>query len=248
MTNTATITVCEMHEDGHLAANWQRLVEHVHFAHSQLVVLPEMPFASWLPRHTNFRNSAWDAAVDAHDRWELRLRELAPAIIAATRPVNFGSERYNEAFIWTEADGMRAVHAKCRLANDTGCWERVWYQSAAAPDFEPFQVADLTLGFLVGAELAAVDEAARYGREGVQLLVSPRSTPVPDIEDWLAMARSAARRAGATLATSTGCGQGPAWIIDRDGELLARSSSSRPFVSQTIELPAKTAMALDAAY
>jgi N-carbamoylputrescine amidase len=238
MTIRATITVCEMHEDGRLAANWQRLVEHVHYAHSQLVVLPEMPFASWLPQHTNFRNSAWDAAVDAHDRWERRLRELAPAIIAATRPVNFGNERYNEAFIWTETAGVRAVHAKSWLGNDKGCWERVWYQSAAAPDFEPFQVADLSLGFLIGAELAAEDEVDRYGREGVQLLISPRSTPVRDIKEWLTMACNAARRAGAMLVTSTGFGQGPAWIIDPAGELLASSSGARPFVSQTVELPA----------
>jgi N-carbamoylputrescine amidase len=235
-----------MREDGRLAANWQRLVDHVRFAHSRLVVLPEMPFASWLPQHANFRNSAWDAAIDAHDRWERRLRDLAPAIVAGTRPVNFGSERYNEAFIWSEAMGMRGVHAKSQLKNDKGCWERTWYQSAAAPDFEPIEVGNLTLGFLIGPELAADDEIERYGHEGVQVLISPRSTPVQDMDEWRAVASSAARRGGAVVLASTGAGQGPGWIIDPAGEMLACSSASCPFVSQTVQLPMKSAVAADA--
>ncbi|HEX3396313.1 MAG TPA: carbon-nitrogen hydrolase family protein [Steroidobacteraceae bacterium] len=239
MALSATVTVCEFH-DGDLAGNWQRLAEHVASEFSQIVVLPEMPFASWLPRLPNFKNRAWDAAVDAHDRWERRLHDLAPALVAATRPVDFGNERYNQGFIWTESGGARAVHAKSWLNNQDGCWERFWYQSAPAPDFEPFQVGDLTLGFLIGAELAAYDEAERYGREGVQLLVSPRSTPVPNVEAWLAVAQSAARRAGAMLLTSSGAGQGPGWIIDPRGELLASTSHAQPFVSRRVELPAKS--------
>jgi hypothetical protein len=95
----------------------------------------------------------------------------------------------------------------------------------------------LTLGFLIGAELAVAEEIDRYGHEGVQLLISPRSTPVQDTDEWCAMARRAARRAGLVVLTSTGAGQGPAWIIDAAGEVLDRSSEARPFVSQTVELP-----------
>jgi N-carbamoylputrescine amidase len=137
------------------------------------------------------------------------------------------------------------VHVKSRVDDKRGCWESVWYQSATAPDFEPIQVRDMMLGFLVGAELAAWDEAERYGREGVQLLISPRSTPVTNAEEWLAVARNASRRAGAVLLTSSGAGQGPGWIIDPGGNLLASTSHAQPFVSQTVELPIRSLAATD---
>lgn len=79
------------------------------------------------------------------------------------------------------------------------------------------------------------------------MLISPRSTPVQDMDEWFAVARSAARRAGTVVLTSTGAGQGPAWIIDPAGEVLAYSSDARPFVSQTVELPVKSAVTADVA-
>jgi N-carbamoylputrescine amidase len=244
---TAKMTVCELHDEpDHFVRDWDRLVAHVASECSQFVLLPEMPFAAWLPELPDFKNGAWDAAVQAHDRWETRLHELAPAIVAATRPVDFGSERYNEGFVWTGVDGLRAVHAKSRLQNKKDCWERVWHQSAATPDFEPVQIGDLTLGFLIGAELAAGEEAERYKREGVKLVVSPRSTPVQDLDDWLITARGAASRAGAFLLTSCRAEQGPGWIINPDGELLASTSQSQPFLSLTIEWPLSLPVAADA--
>jgi N-carbamoylputrescine amidase len=243
----AKVTVCEIHDEAdYFAGDWQRLTMHVASERSQLVVLPEMPFAAWLPKRPDFQNGAWNTAVEAHDRWELRLRELAPAIVAATRPVDFGSERYNEGFIWTSADGLRAVHAKSRLQNAKDSWERVWHQSAAAADFEPIQLGELTLGFLIGAELAVSEEAERYRREGVRLVVSPRSTPVGDPEEWLEVACSAARHAGAFLLVSCRAGQGPGWIINPEGELLGSTSKARPFLSMTIQLPMPVCTAVDA--
>lgn len=232
------VTVCELCDGSpNFADDWERLVRHTTLESSELVVLPEMPFAPWLPQSRHFDSQAWESAVKAHDHWELRLQELGAAIVAGTRPVNFGAERYNEGFVWTASDGFRGVHVKSELRNEKDCWESIWYTSTETADFESIEVRDLSFGFLIGDELAASEQAERYGREGVHLLISPRSTPVAHLEEWLGVGRSSAQRANAFELSSSRAGQGPGWIIGPRGDMMALTSTSQPFVSLAIDCP-----------
>ena len=139
---------------------------------------------SWFADSQRVDAHVWEAAVRSHDQWEHRLAEAAPATIAATRPIDFGNERYNEAFLWDVERGMRGAHAQSDLRDEDGVREVAWY-NAATPEFTPIEVGAATVGFLVCTELWRMDQARTYGIEGVQLLLTPRSTGIDELESWL---------------------------------------------------------------
>lgn len=49
--------------------------------------------------------------------------ELAPAIVAGTRPVTRDGRRLNEGFVWTEDGGYVAAHSKYYVPDEEGYWE-----------------------------------------------------------------------------------------------------------------------------
>ena len=141
------VTVCQLRDDpAELESDWAGLVAHVRAEESNLVLLPEMPFSPWFATSRRFDPKVWAAAVAAHTAWEARLRDLAPAVVIASRPIDFGNERYNEGFVWDAETGIRGVHAKTFLPNEEGVWEASWYQRAT-PEFTPVQVFDAQVGF-----------------------------------------------------------------------------------------------------
>jgi N-carbamoylputrescine amidase len=235
------VTICELHDrDELLAQDWRDLMRHVRNEKSDLVLLPEMPFYSQLVLSPRFDQRMWDKAVEAHATWEKRLAELWPAVVVGTRPIDFGNERYEEGFIWSAGDGLRGVHAKTQLYAELDAFENPWYQ-CAAPDFVPMQAGEATIGFLIGSELWAVEEARRYRDEGVDILVTPRLSSMLEPRSWLTAGRRAAvvaRAFGLASAhtdeawRSEGCG----WVFGPDGELLAMTSRTRPFVSVSVDL------------
>src|SRR5688572_3887033 len=96
------ITSCELPDDpAQFEQSWPRLVEHARDAHTDLVVLNEMPFASWFCASPTFGAATWDSALAAHDRWLTRLTDLAPAAVIASRPVTRDAKRVNEGFLWS---------------------------------------------------------------------------------------------------------------------------------------------------
>lgn len=235
------VTVCELHDDRMAFADgWQRLLAHVCAEQSELVLLPEMPFCKWFVGSRNFDTDVWEAAVRAHDEWEHSLRKLAPAAVAASRPVNFGNERYNEGFLWDADRGSRAVHAKAFLPDEERAWEASWYNSAT-PEFSPLLLGSVSVGFLFCSELWATDEARVYGREGVHLLLTPRSTAAAAFDEWLARGRTAAVVAGAYALSSnrldeSGVFGGQGWIVDPAGEVLAITNREHPSVTMDLDL------------
>lgn len=241
------ITVCQFHH-GHdsLAADWDRLVEHVSEQRSAIVLLPEMPFFAWFPAARRFDPRTWNAAVAAHDEWERRLSELAPAIPIGTRPVDYGDVRYSAGYLWKrDEDIIATLHAKSRLLDEEGAWESSWY-AAATPDFEPATVGTALLGMLIGPELRIPGQAGLYGKDGVQIIAVPRVDPwqgaAGSVEDeWLATARAAATAARAHCISSTrgiraDASGGAGWIIAPDGQVLAMTSADEPVVSADVDL------------
>jgi hypothetical protein len=106
-------TVCELpNEPEPFIAAWQTLVTHVSKHQSDVVVLPEMPFAPWVAAFGDFDQAVWSNAVALHDEWLPRLAGLGRATVLSSRPVTKDGRRLNEAFIWQVERGYQATHYK----------------------------------------------------------------------------------------------------------------------------------------
>lgn len=238
------VTVCQLPDDPRAFENsWKQLVAHARAARSELVVLPEMPFHPWFATTRRFDAGIWRSVMAAHDAWEKRLPELSPAAVIGSRPIEFGNERYNAAFLWTAQDGTLAtVHSKAYLPEEEGTWEASWY-AAATPEFEPAMVGGASAGLLICSELWAMEHARLYGKDNVHLLVTPRLTAAATLDKWLAAGRVAAVLAGAFGLSSNrydetkGYG-GQGWIVGPDGEVLALTTRDEPFVTRDVDLAA----------
>jgi predicted amidohydrolase len=243
------ITACQLHNGREtFAADWDGLVRHVKAQRSDLVLLPEMPFFPWFAGPREFDASVWRAAVAAHDMWEKRLSELRPAVVFATRPIDFGALRYNAGFFWNADEGLaETIHVKSCLSHQEGSWETSWY-GKAVPDFESATVAGVSVGMLIGLELFVPEKARLYGEDGVQVVVVPRvdrSVAPQDLatsnEEWLTGGRSAALASGAFCVSSTrgsfdNSAGGTGWILAPEGRTLALTSSDEPFVTAEVDL------------
>ena len=141
------VTVCELNnEPNDFSLDWEQLVSHVKAESSNLVLLPEMIFSPWFARNSEYDPRVWQSAVKAHDEWESRLKELRPAVVLGSRPVNKGSKRLNEAFIWEPEFGYSAAYSKYYLPDEEGFWEASWYDRGNG-DFIPVQSSEALIGF-----------------------------------------------------------------------------------------------------
>jgi len=242
------VTVCELPDDrSDFLGRWQRLVEDARGCRSELVVLPEMPFAPWLAASPVFDARAWDEAVVWHAEWLDRLPELAPAAVISSRPVNRNGRRLNEGFVWTEADGDRVVHVKRFLPDEEGYWEARWYEPGDGA-FEVFEAAGARVGLQICTEIWSLGHAQEYGTKGAEIIATPRATGRSTVDKWLVGGRAAAIVSGAfslssnwTAADDGGDFGGAGWIVDPDGRILARTSREEPFATVAIDLDAATA-------
>lgn len=241
------VTICELPDDAAaLEAAWPRLVDHAREHRSELVLLPELPFAPWLPLQSSVDEQAWADAVGAHARaiaeW---LPQLAPAAVAATRPVDRDGARRNEAFLWTLERGVEPVHLKRYLPEEPAFYERTWFERG--PDeWSSAQAGEARAGFLVCSELWFPEHARGYGQQGAHLVLTPRCTEAATLDRWLTAGRTVAMIAGAYSVSSNRTGVvagaelgGRGWIADPDGEVLATTDAGRPFA--TLELPLEAA-------
>ncbi len=231
------ITVCELPDQRKsFDTAWGDLVDHVRAEHSDLVVLPDMPFSSWFASSNRFDRNVWAAAVRSHDEWESRLRELSPAMVMASRPVDFGNERYDEGFLWEEPLGMLSVHAKSSLPDVKGAREGSWYDSATA-EFIPVEVRGLRVAMLIGSEMWA---PRGYEAEHVDVLAIPRAGDFAALGGTVQRACSLAQHAHAFAVSSNRSGTfgGRAWIISPEGQLLGQTNADEPFLSMNVALHA----------
>lgn len=244
------VTVCQLRveqAEGPVE-NWSALVTHVRANHSDLVLLPEMPFYPWPFAAHRFDEVTWRAMEEAHESWIARLGELAPAVVAGSRPVTRDGRRYNEGFLWSAAGGYTPVHHKVYLPDEPGFWEASWYERGE-DRFEPAPLGqdgegDALAGFLICTEMWFMEKARAYGEAGAALLLTPRATELRTVDKWLAGGRVAAVLAGAYGLSSNHYrdGSDPArlggqgWVVDPDGEVLGLTTPTRPFVSLEIDL------------
>lgn len=238
------VTVCEINDAPEmLEQDWEKLVTHVRKEASNLVLLPEMPFYTWLAGTKQFDTQAWQVAVYAHELWLGRLVELSPALVLGTRPVLAAGKRLNEGFAWDETKGYRSVHTKYYLPDDEGFWEATWYARGEG-DFTPIWCGSMGIGFMICTELWFLEHARAYGRQGVHLVANPRATLMETVEKWLVGGRASAIVSGAYSLSSNRASPpgklpsfgGQGWVVGPDGDVLGLTSAARPFVTVEIEL------------
>lgn len=235
--------MCELPDDrAAFDVAWVRLVDHARGERSDLVVLPEMPFAPWLAASPHFSASDWNAAVRSHDDWLRQLSDLAPATVLGSRPVTRGQRRLNEGFAWTAANGSTPIHHKRYLPDEAGFWEAKWYEPGDGT-FVPVDIAGIRAGMMICTDMWAIQHAVEFGKAGVQFIAIPRSTGRPTVEKWLTGGRVVAVVSGAFSVSSNwaavsenGDFGGGGWIIDPDGVPLARTSAAQPFQTISIDL------------
>ncbi|HVU10179.1 MAG TPA: carbon-nitrogen hydrolase family protein [Phototrophicaceae bacterium] len=236
------LTVTELNNDPvQLAADWDKLARHVQSESSDFVLLPEMIFAPWFAVTDDVNDETWDSAVASHDRWLARLNELAPAAVLGSRPVVRDGKCLNEGFVWSIEGGYRAVHHKYYLPDEPGFWEATWYQRGDR-DFSTVQVGDVCLGFAICSEVWFTEHARAYGKQGAELIVSPRCTGRA-VERWLVGGRTVSYVSGAYSASANRVGTvgqvnfgGGGWLIDPDGSVLGTTSREQPFLTFEIDL------------
>ena len=245
MKNRITATVCELpNEPEPFEAAWSDLASHVVDHRSDVVVLPEMPFAPWFAASATYDPAAWDIAVALHDQWLPRLVEFGEATVAGSRPVTADGKRFNEAFVWHPKKGYQKAHYKYYLPDEPDFWEATWYQRGGKR-FDALKTEHGTMGFVVCTELWFTEHARAYGRQGVQMLICPRSTEAPTTEKWIMGGRAAAVMSGSFCLSSNRSGVdhsdhpwgGHGWIIEPDqGTVLGTTSAERPFLTLEIDL------------
>jgi N-carbamoylputrescine amidase len=237
------VTVCELHDaPDELARDWDLLADHVQAERSDLLLLPEMALAPWFAVTPSYDEETWRRAVDSHNRWVGRLRELGAPTVLGTRPIDRDGRRYNEAFVWESGAGYRPAHLKAFLPREVGFHECDWYD-AGPPSFEPIDAGGVRIGFQICTEMWSMGHAQAYGKAGVQLLAVPRATSRNSGDKWLAGGRAAAVVAGAfslsSSRTSTDHGVdlgGGGWIVSPEGVVLATTDGERRFATAEIDL------------
>lgn len=237
------VTACEMSDDREgFEEEWEKLKGHVRKESSEVVLLPEMPFHQWFCAEPKFDSAEWRSAVEDHDQWMDRLAELGATTVLGTRPVEKGGVRHNEGFVWTKGGGAKGVQLKNYLPNEPGFYEASWYRRGDRK-FRAFEGGRWKGGFMICSDLWSMATAREYGRNGVQVIFSPRATGRGSLAKWLAGGTVAAVVSGAYSISSNRRGKrgdaefgGMGWVVDPDGRLLAKTSEGRPSVTVDLDM------------
>ena len=237
------ITVCQLPDERErFDAAWQGLCAHTRDERSELVLLPELPFARWFAVRRTFDARTWRETTEAHRHWESRLRELGAPAVIGTRAVERDAQRLNEAFIATP-ERTSAFHHKRYLPDEEGFWEASWYQRGDGV-FDLVKANGAAVGAQICTEMWMLDVSRDYGLRGADIIVVPRATPVTTRDRWVVGGRAAAIVSGAFCISSNRSGAssdgapfaGQGWIIDPEGEVIALTSDAEPCVTRDLDL------------
>jgi len=235
------VTVCELpHEPEALAAAWSGLCEHTWRNESELVLLPELAMVEPFWEEATFAPERWARAEAVSEGWLTLLRELRATHVVGTRPVTIEGQRFNQGYLASGMHGIVPLRRKYFLPAEPGGWEAHWFQPGDS-DFPAFRAGDLSFGLNICTELWAVERYVGYAAGEVQVILSPRATASATTAKWLSAGVVAAVRSGAFSVSSnrvdpTGTCGGVGWVIGPDGDILATTSASTPFVTVDIDL------------
>jgi N-carbamoylputrescine amidase len=225
------ITVCETpHDPDAVEAFWSDLCVHCRTERSDLLVLPEFAFLPAVWESEIFDEARWNEIEHNAAAWLARLGELGCAFVIGAMPTTVAGTRLNQGFLWSDVAGLTPLRSKRHLPNEPGGWEARWF-ARGSDEFPVYAAGALRFGLNICTELWALETCGAYANAGAHAIVTPRATAAATTERWMDLARTAAVRAGAFSLSSNrrhadgSCG-GIGWIIDPEGNELARTSAS----------------------
>jgi N-carbamoylputrescine amidase len=210
---------------------------------ADLLVLPELGLAPWLPDTPDADADRWALAVAQHETLIARLADLRARVIVGSRPVVSEGRRYNESYVWSDGRLLGGARRKTYLPDEPGYWEATWYERGPAA-FAPIDTPLGRLGIMLCTEMWFFQYARALGAAGIDVLAVPRATPAASVSKWVAGGRAAAVVAGAYCVSANQTGDytaaamgGGSWVIEpEEGDLLALSSTDQPIVTCDIDL------------
>jgi len=222
---------------------WQRLAELSKKQRPDVFLLNEMPFGRWVSSGAKPDRERLLASHNVHDHGLDHLGELGAAVVLGSRPTLENERSVNQAFIWTSAEGLEAVHTKQFFPDEPGYYEARWFERGDLR-FGIAQAGEIKVGFLTCTDVMFAEWARYYGRRGVHVIAVPRATPLPSLQRWQTVMSAAAIVSGCYVASSNRVGTdesgqgfgGCGWIIDPTGEVRAETSAQQPVVTATIDV------------
>lgn len=239
------VTVCELSNDLYqFEKDWEQLVSHCKLHKSEFILLPEMPFYSWIANKPSVNDLQKTKSVKAHEKWLQRIEELGDAIVAYSKPIINGDKFYNTAYIWTKKTGHQKVRSKYLFPEEEGFYEDTWFDRESKT-FELIEINGLKIGFLLCTEIWFTQYTRKYGLEGIDFLLCPRATGKSSIAQWIRCGQTTSVIGGCYCLSSnrSGIGEddfnwvGTGWICQpMDGSLLGVTSNDKPFMTLDIDL------------
>lgn len=235
------LTVCELPDDAERrTVAWAELAEHLRRSPTEILVLPEMPFAPWKTFTTRLIDRAvWDGIVADHDAMLVRFAELSAEVIIGSRPVQEDGRRLNQGFAWTRTAGVRTGRSKVYLPDAPDGWEATWFARGTL-DPAPLVCNGVRVGFQVCTEMLFTDLAWRIGRAGADLIAAPRATS--GHRRWRLAAALMGIVSGCFVASAnrrsyeTDDFAGHSWIVSPEGDILAETTPDAPVATISIDL------------
>ncbi len=234
------LAVCEFPDEmARKEAAWSVLRSDVVREQPNVLVMPEMPFCSWIFAGATFDPVAWRNALDIHDRMIERLPTLGVPWVISSRPIERDGKRLNEAFVWSQEGGYRGIRAKWYLPDAAVARETTWF-SQGDRNFTPTNVAGAQVGIQLCSETMYPEWARELGIKGAQLIAQPRAATAHKL--WSVVAEMSAVGSGCLIATANRRTSEKDWfpggstIISPDAKLLAETTAERAFAAVTIEL------------
>ena len=239
------ITVCQLSNDiKQFEEEWEALVSHCERNKSEILLLPEMPFYSWIANTPSIDESKKIEAVRAHEKWLPRIEEFGDTIVAYSKPVIEEDRFYNTAFIWTKEAGHQKVHTKYFFPEEAGFYEGTWFDREQK-NFELIEINGLRIGFLLCTEIWFTQYTRKYGLEGMDFLLCPRASGKSSTDQWVRCGQTSSVIGGAYCLSSnrSGIGEdgfewgGTGWISQpMDGALLGVTSNDAPFLTVDVDI------------
>jgi N-carbamoylputrescine amidase len=238
------LTVCEAPAELSVdSAVWKSFATSARQLQSDVFLLNEMPFGSWIAKGATPDREVLTASQRAHQTGLKGLSDLGARVVIGTSPTLEGSRSVNQGFVWEREGRVRPVHTKQFFPDEPGYFEARWFERGDT-HFRVAEIGGLRVGFLICTEVMFNEWARHYRREEAHLIVVPRATPPGSLARWKVAVGMAAIVSGCYVASSNrsgrdGMGQefgGGGWIFDPFGKLIAETSLEKPLSSATLDL------------
>ena len=207
-------------QDGLLAkgADWETIAEQVKNTKADILVTNEMPFGSWRPVDHNYDLEKATTWVNENEQSLEALSNLDVNVIISSRPIIYGDKLVNEAFSLENGE-YKILHHKHYFPSEPGWHEASWF-AADVNGFSVYEVGGLKVGVLLCTELMFNEKARHYGREGANLIVSPRASGT-NMQYWEAACAMASVVSGSYVISSNRVGKSEPHIPEFGGIGLA---------------------------